>query len=106
MTHITTTTKHIYLNTLTTTKCYKMIDKDTTRAEKLQISIEETNAEIENLHLVIQKIQEVKDIARSNDTEMFNDNIEKLEAEINYLESIKENDEAILDELNCGLNNK
>ena len=84
-----------------------MINQDTTRAEKLSISIEETESEISNLQMVIQEVSNIKDkLFDYGFSDEFNKIIENSESQITYLEGLKESDENILNELNCGLNKK
>ena len=76
-----------------------MINQDTTRAEKLEISIDETNNEIEETQHLIQQLEETK---RDIDDDLkfdFQNIIQKCENKINYLEGLKESDEEVLNSL-------
>jgi len=76
---------------------FKNIDEtDTTRAEKLEIAIDETDKQINNFQLVIQKLNNVKDEVMFEGKHELKDLILKFEKDIDFLEDIKENDELIL----------
>jgi len=73
---------------------------DTTRAEKLSISIEDSELDIKKLHLVIQKVGKIKDELCSFDfSDEFNKIIEKGESQIKYLEDLKKSDEIFLNKI-------
>ena len=85
-----------------------MIIKDNqTRAELLDISIEETNNEIFEIQNLIQQLEETKrDITDDDFKADFQTLIQKCESKIDYLEGLKESDLEILNKLNCCLNTK
>ena len=73
------------------------MENENERAEKLRLSIEETDEEIENLQLVIQTIDDT--IPSIKDTEVkrdFLDLIAKYEKQMEFLEELKTNDEETL----------
>jgi len=77
-----------------------MINQDTTRAEKLSISIEETEQEITETQLLIQQLEEIKNDINDDDLKTdFYSIIQKCENKISYLEGLKENDEEVLNNL-------
>ena len=77
-----------------------MINQDTTRAEKLSISIEETEQEITETQLLIQQLEETKNDIDDDDLKTdFYSIIQKCENKISYLEGLKENDEEVLNNL-------
>ena len=82
-----------------------MINQDTTRAEKLSISIEETEQEIkDNINIINQLHETQKDLSFNDDIKGdFQMLIQKLDSKNKYLEEIKENDEEILNQLNNNL---
>ena len=82
-----------------------MINQDTTRAEKLSISIEETEQEIkDNINIINQLHETQKDLSFNDDIKTdFQMLIQKLDSKNKYLEEIKENDEEILNQLNNNL---
>ena len=73
------------------------MENEIERAEKLRLSIEETDEEIENLQLVIQTIDDtipsIKDVDVKRD---FLNLIAKYEKQMEYLEELKTNDEETL----------
>jgi len=77
-----------------------MINQDTTRAEKLSISIEETDEEIKATQFLIQQLEETKRDIDDDDLKTdFYSIIQKCENKISYLEGLKENDEQVLNNL-------
>ena len=73
---------------------------DTTRAEKLSISIEDNEKDIEKLHLVIQQVSNIKDkLCSFGFSDEFNKIIEKSESQIKYLEDLKKSDEIFLNKI-------
>ena len=82
-----------------------MINQDTTRAEKLSISIEETEQEIkDNINIINQLHETQKDLSFNDDIKTdFQMLIQKIDSKNKYLEEIKENDEEILNQLNNNL---
>ena len=75
-----------------------MINQDTTRAEKLQISIDETSEDIKQIHLVIQGLKDITPLDNivKND---INNLVEKYENQINFLESVIKDDNKFLEKL-------
>ena len=82
-----------------------VLEQDTTRAEKLSISIEETEQEIkDNINIINQLHETQKDLSFNDDIKGdFQMLIQKLDSKNKYLEEIKENDEEILNQLNNNL---
>ena len=67
------------------------------RQEQIQDSIEETQEQIENIQLVVQKLNILKDTTTDRDVKSdVNSLIEKYKNDITYLEDIKESDENTL----------
>ena len=67
------------------------------RQEKIQDSIDDTQEQIENIQLVVQKLNILKDTTTDRDVKSdVNSLIEKYKNDITYLEDIKESDERVL----------
>ena len=75
-----------------------MNNQDTTRAEKLQISIDETKDEINNFQLVINGLEKVKpaDNEVKTDIEVL---INKYKKEVEFLEDLQKDDLNTLNKL-------
>jgi hypothetical protein len=70
------------------------------RIEKIKDSIDETDEEIKNIQLVIQKLETAKDTSkRFDERNEIQKLIEKFSNEISYLEDIREDDERALIEI-------
>ena len=77
-----------------------MINQDTTRAEKLQISIDETSEDIKQIHLVIQGLKDITPLDNIVKYDI-NNLVEKYENQINFLESVIKDDNKFLEKLQC-----
>ena len=67
------------------------------RIDQIKNSIEETEDQISNLQVVIQGLKNTKDQAdRSDEKNMLNACITKIESEILFLEDIKDSDQEVL----------
>ena len=81
-----------------------MINQDTTQAEKLSISIDDNNKDIEELHLVIQAVSDIKkNLCDYGFREDFYKIIDNCDSQIRILETQKEENEELL---NSCLNTK
>ena len=75
---------------------HMVIQDEPTRAELIEVSIDDTAREIENIKIVIQELNNIKDKVKFEGSAELKNFIEKLENDVEYFEGIKENDEAVL----------
>lgn len=69
---------------------------ENTRAEMLKDSIEETQNEIENFQLVVQKLTDIKDKLRGQERAETEKLIHYFDEQLNFLEDILKSDENTL----------